>query len=101
MGFRHGQHPMSTVAVAQCDPDTPARHNGYDEVAARRVEVALVDLGGKLGEAKAKLPWLDGVLDESRCSALLLRIRQNLEEAENDMSRLMCEAKRQIRGSDD
>jgi hypothetical protein len=73
----------------------------YDEVAAKRVERELVELGGRLGDARSSLAWLSGALDQAPCDELLGRMEQGVSDIEADLSRLMCEAKKQLRGSDD
>jgi hypothetical protein len=74
----------------------PPKH--YDEVAAKRVEHELVGLGGKYTEALLTIAELDSVLDEEKCRALLLRMKQRIHEDESDLARLMCEAKKLVRG---
>ena len=76
---------------------TVALHNGYDEVAAKRVEHQLVELGARFGEARLTAAWLEGALEDVVCSELLERIGTYIASAESDLSRLMCEARKQIR----
>jgi len=75
-----------------------APHNGYDEVTAKRIEGQLVELGARYTEALLTIGWLDTELDESKCSSLLLRMKQRVHEDEADLARLMCEAKKLVRG---
>jgi cob(I)alamin adenosyltransferase len=77
---------MSTVAL-------------HDEVAAKRVESQLVELGARYTEALLTIGWLDTELEDSKCRALLLRMKQHIYDDEADLARLMCEAQKQLRGS--
>jgi hypothetical protein len=104
-GFRHGQFPVEPgMAAEQHVSDTLARtpvllpDPGYDEVAAKRIERELVELGGRLGEASGSLSWLAGSLDEAPCSELLARMEQSLSDMQADLCRLACEAKKRVRG---
>jgi hypothetical protein len=79
-------------------PQSPATHNGYDEIAAKRIENELVELGQRLSESQQTISWLEGALPQGILLDLLRRIRSHVEEGQGDMSRLMCEAKKQVRG---
>lgn len=92
MAVKLGQPPAEFA-------DTP-EPQAHDEVAAKRAEHQLVDLGGKHTEALLLITELEGALDEAKCRALLQRIQQRIHENEADLARLMCEAKKQLRGSD-
>ena len=82
-------------AGAVATPDLP---NGYDEVAARRVEEELVGMGTGFKENQSRAAWLEGALPESKCRSLLLRMKQRIHEDEADLARLMCEAQKLVRG---
>ncbi len=73
-------------------------HNGYDEIAAKRVESRLGDLTEHIAEGKARLDWLEGALDQSPCPELLGLIEADLTSAEGHLSRLLLVAKKQVRG---
>jgi len=93
MGFAHER------GGAIVDPANPPFRNGYDEVAVKRIEKQLVELGTTLQETQAKVAYLEGALDEGTPRELLHRIRSHAAESEGDMSRLMCEAQRLMRGA--
>lgn len=92
MAFAH-ERGGSTV-----DPSSPPLHNGYDEVAAKRIEKQLVELGARIGETKAKVGYLRGALPEGVSVELLDRISARADDSEADMARLMGEARKLMRG---
>jgi hypothetical protein len=80
-------------------PAASVQNNGYDEVAAKRVEHQLGELGGRLAESLATTAWLEGALDEGTPAAeLLRRIKALIADGQADLPRLMCEARKEIRG---
>jgi hypothetical protein len=84
--------PAGATAVAE-----PAV-NGYDDVAAKRIEGQLVELNGRLSEAEATIAWLEGALAEGPSAELLRRMKSLISIAEGDMYRLTTEARKQLRG---
>jgi hypothetical protein len=76
---------------------TAQLHSGYDEVAPKRVKREVVELGGRLNEAANTANWLADELREPTCLELLERITHSIADAHEDLSRLMCEAKKQMR----
>jgi hypothetical protein len=72
-------------------------YNGYDEVAAKRIEGKLVELGEKFAELHPLISYLQGALDEGTSLNLLERMEDELRLTESSMSRLMCEARKQMR----
>lgn len=81
------------------DPIAPtAGANGFDEISAKRVEHQLSELGGRIHEARATVPYLLGALDEPPCSELLERIDLCLDTAVEELGRLCIEARKEMRG---
>jgi hypothetical protein len=91
MSVQIGRHPADLSAPEQMK-------GSHEEVAAKRVEHELVDLGAHFGDAQGSLAWLHGALPDSPCSDLLERIEQREAENQADLTRLMCEAKKVVRG---
>lgn len=94
-GFAH--RPGDPVGESMAILATRLDHE-YDEVAAKRVEHELVELGAHLGQAQSSLSLLAGALSESPCADLIERIEQRETENQADLSRLACEARKQVRG---
>jgi hypothetical protein len=71
---------------------------GYDEESARANEAELVELRGRLAETRGCISYLRGAFEEGVPLELLERIESHVEAAQGDMPRLMCEAKKLMRG---
>jgi hypothetical protein len=91
-GFAQRQEdPASSVALA-----TPV--NGYDEVAAKKVEEELGELSGRLNETHNTIAWLEGALPEGVAHELLGRMKALGNEMQSDLHRLVPEAHKELRG---
>jgi len=91
-GFAHRPGDAASAAAVLDSP------GGYDEDSAKRIEAELGELGSRFGDLRSSLAYLEGALDEGVPNELLQRIGHRVEEARADMSRLMCEAKKVVRG---
>jgi hypothetical protein len=88
-------HRPGDVASGTAVLDSPG---GYDEGSVKRIEAELCHLGAQIGDVRGSIAYLEGALDEGVPNELLQRIGHRIEEARADMSRLMCEAKKVMRG---